>query len=76
MVKAFMVKFKKKAYSADVFGYTTTVSSPTLFEDNRGTIAIANNIKDVAERFPDAESINELISKDVVILEKIICPVK
>jgi len=79
MVKAFNVSFKSIAYnqyslggsSSGIISYT-----PSTYPDNRPIIVIANSITDVAEKFPLAISITEYDVKDVVILDKVICPVK
>jgi len=79
MVKAFIVDFKNNGlnnlYSVSGFGYSSQISYPTKKEDTRPILVIANNIADVASKYPNATSIDEEDVKDVVILEKVICPV-
>ena len=75
MVKSFSVRWiESRSYSIGVMGGSVTYGSQP--QDNRPIIVVANSIKDVAERYPTASQIVEIDAKEVVILEKVICPVK
>ena len=79
MVKAFTVIFKANPviYSAGSYGGTSGINLyPSKQEDTRPILVIANIITDVATKYPSATSIEENDVKDVVILDKIVCPVK
>jgi len=80
MVKAFTVIFKPtnpNLYSVGGYAYGCSgiFSYPTRQEDTRPLLVIANNISDVASKYPAAWSIQENDVKDVVILNKVVCPV-
>jgi hypothetical protein len=83
MVKAFQVAFSedKTIYT---FGYSNTPSITSYgsysnnIKDDRPIMVIANNIKEVADKYPNAVTIMEHDMKEVVILDsvKIVCPVR
>jgi hypothetical protein len=80
MVKAFTVVFKptpSNLYSVGgyAYGMSGQISYPLKQDDTRPLLVIANNIKDVAEKYPTATWIQEEDVKDVVILDKVVCPV-
>jgi hypothetical protein len=84
MVKAFMVNFpeKKTAYTF-CGGYGNQISSsintyPIPDNSNDSILVIANSIDEVAKKYPTAITIMDMVYavKEVVILDKIICPVK
>jgi hypothetical protein len=75
MVKAFSVNWRETiSYSIGVMGGSVTYGSQP--QDNRPIIVIANSIKEVAEKYSTASKIEEISAKEVVVLEKVICPVK
>lgn len=75
MVKAFSVHWEETiSYSIGVMGGSVTYGNQP--HDNRPVVVIANNIKEVAEKYPTASTIEEIGAKEVIVLEKIICPVK
>lgn len=80
MVKVFMVYSRPKTKSF-VYGSISVSSSTTTFQNptnDASIVVVANNIAEVANKYPDAESIDEYIAKDVIILDsvKVVCPVK
>jgi len=79
MVKAFSVNFKTVVYNSNYqIGGSSGITSytPNTYPDNRPIMVIAMDIADVGKKYPTAISIVEFDVKDVVILDKIICPVK
>lgn len=77
MVKAFIVTFKPIVVNQySIGGGTISYSCTPNYPDNRCIVVIANSITDIGCKYPQAISITEYDAKDVVILDKVICPVK
>jgi len=74
MVKAFIVTFKRVSTQYSIGSSSGTYSYPPNYPDNRCTVVIANNITEVGFNYPLAISIQEFDAKEVVILNKKICP--
>lgn len=81
MTKAFTVTFTSERPSNNFGFYSQTISVSSGYgnncTDDRPILVVANNIKEVALAYPNAESIVELLIKEVKILDsvRITCPV-
>ena len=79
MVKAFIVTFKPivfNQYSIGSSSGTISYSCTPNYPDNRPIVVIANSITEVGSKYPNAISITEYDAKEIVILDKVICPVQ
>jgi hypothetical protein len=86
MVKIFQVSIRDKKVCNYPFGGSLTMTSnyyPSGITDNSITnnlpiMVVAHSILQVAKKYPNADMIVELESKEVVIMDsvKIVCPVK
>lgn len=79
MVKVFQIELPVKKPNPYTFGSSQTISSGySVIEEEGSTLVIANTIKEVADKYPNAITIMEIRSKNVDILDnvKIVCPVK
>lgn len=81
MVKVFQLGFpvtRPNPYTFTSGSQSATYSNYSYPDGDTSIIVIANTIKEVAEKYPNANHIMEIEAKDVVILDsvKIVCPVR